>query len=55
MRCKRDVMNRRSLRLLVHERAKMLKYLKRKDRVRYDRLLVRIGVEPEAVEGELLV
>lgn len=55
MRCKRDLAGRRALRLLVHDRAKLLKYLKRKDRNRYDLLLDRIGVEPEAVEGELLV
>jgi small subunit ribosomal protein S15 len=52
---KRDLSNRVSLRKLIHQRAKMLKYLKRKDRGRYEALLPRIGVEHEAVEGELVV
>ncbi|KAF8492789.1 mitochondrial ribosomal protein S15 [Russula emetica] len=52
---KRDVANRRSLRRLVHQRAKLLKYLKRTDRDRYERVLERLGLEPGAVEGELLV
>jgi small subunit ribosomal protein S15 len=52
---KRDVANRRSLRRLVHQRAKLLKYLKRTDRDRYERVLERLGLEPGAVEGELVV
>jgi small subunit ribosomal protein S15 len=52
---KRDVGNRRSLRKLVHERAKILKYLKRLDRDRYDSVLTRLGLEAESVEGELVV
>jgi len=52
---KRDVGNRRSLRKLVHERAKVLKYLKRLDRDRYDSVLTRLGLEAESVEGELVV
>lgn len=52
---KRDVSNRRSLRRLVHQRAKLLKYLKRTDRDRYERILERLGLEPGAVEGELVV
>jgi small subunit ribosomal protein S15 len=52
---KRDVANRRSLRRLVHQRAKLLKYLKRTDRDRYERVLTRLGLEPGAVEGELVV
>ena len=52
---KRDVTNRRSLRRLVHQRAKLLKYLKRTDRDRYERVLERLGLEPRAVEGELVV
>jgi small subunit ribosomal protein S15 len=52
---KRDVTNRRSLRRLVHQRAKLLKYLKRTDRDRYERVLERLGLEPGAVEGELVV
>jgi small subunit ribosomal protein S15 len=52
---KRDLSNRVSLRKLIHQRAKMLKYLKRSNRGRYEALLPRIGVEREAVEGELIV
>jgi len=52
---KRDVANRRSLRRLVHQRAKLLKYLKRTDRDRYERVLERLGLERGAVEGELVV
>jgi small subunit ribosomal protein S15 len=33
----------------------MLKYLKRTARTRYDTLLGQLGLEPEAVEGELIV
>ncbi|KAI9510751.1 mitochondrial ribosomal protein S15 [Russula earlei] len=52
---KRDVANRRSLRRLVHQRAKLLKYLKRADRDRYERVLERLGLEPGAIESELVV
>ncbi|TFK68227.1 S15/NS1 RNA-binding domain-containing protein [Pluteus cervinus] len=52
---KRDVGNRRGLRKLVHQRAKVLKYLKKSDRVRYDTVLERLALEPESVEGELVV
>jgi small subunit ribosomal protein S15 len=52
---KRDLSNRVSLRKLIHQRAKMLRYLKRHDRGRYEALLPRIGVEREAIEGELVV
>ncbi|KAI0789477.1 S15/NS1 RNA-binding domain-containing protein [Abortiporus biennis] len=55
LKVKQDIANRRSLRRLVHERAKILKYLKSIDRDRYDLVLERIGVEPGAVEGELVV
>lgn len=52
---KKDISNRRSLRRLVHQRAKVLRYLKRLDRDRYDNVLGRLGLEPESVEGELVV
>ncbi|KAJ7097782.1 hypothetical protein B0H15DRAFT_822695 [Mycena belliarum] len=55
MRCKHDVQNKLSLRKLVHQRAKLLKYLKRTQRVRYDTLLKQLALEPESVEGELVV
>uniref|UniRef100_D8PM27 Ribosomal protein S15 n=1 Tax=Schizophyllum commune (strain H4-8 / FGSC 9210) TaxID=578458 RepID=D8PM27_SCHCM len=52
---KRDVGNRLPLRKLVHQRAKLLRYLKRVDRARWNILLERCGLEPDAVEGELIV
>ena len=55
MAYRKDVATRRSLRSLVHQRAKILKYLKRLDRDRYEVCLERLGLEPGAVEGELLV
>ncbi|EKM61661.1 uncharacterized protein PHACADRAFT_248398 [Phanerochaete carnosa HHB-10118-sp] len=55
MRSKKDIAGRRSLRSLVHQRAKILKYLKRLDQDRYEAVLERLGLEPAAVEGELVV
>ncbi|KAL0574166.1 hypothetical protein V5O48_007794 [Marasmius crinis-equi] len=52
---KADVGNRRSLRQLVHHRARILKYLKRTKRERYDALLEQLGLHPSSVEGELVV
>lgn len=52
---KKDVANRRNLRKIVHQRAKILKYLKRTDRDRYEAVLDRLGLEPASVEGELVV
>lgn len=52
---KRDVGNRRGLRRLVHQRAKILRYLKRKDQDRYETILQQLALEPESVEGELVV
>ncbi|EPS94750.1 hypothetical protein FOMPIDRAFT_1026098 [Fomitopsis schrenkii] len=54
-RQKKDVISRRRLRELVHKRAKVLRYLKGVDLDRYELCLERIGVEPESVEGELVV
>ncbi len=54
-RYRKDVNAKRHLRELVYQRARILKYLKRTDRVRWDMLLPRLGVEPGAVEGELMV
>jgi len=50
---KRDVGNRRSLLKLIHQRAKILRYLKRLDQNRYDIILDRLALEPKSVEGEL--
>jgi len=55
MKCKKDLTSRRALRRLVHQRAKMLKYIKGVDRDRYDRILERLALEPDSVEGELVV
>lgn len=55
MRSKRDIAGRRSLRSLIHQRAKVLKYLKRLDQDRYEAVLERLGIEPGAIEGELVV
>jgi len=52
---KRDTGNRRNLRLLVHQRARILRYLKRISRTRYEILLKRLSLEPESVEGELVI
>ncbi|KAG6827410.1 hypothetical protein H0H92_011909 [Tricholoma furcatifolium] len=52
---KRDLGNRRGLRMLVHQRAKLLKYLKKKDETRYQLILSQLGLEPGSVEGELVV
>ncbi|KAK0209017.1 hypothetical protein DFS33DRAFT_1306951 [Desarmillaria ectypa] len=54
-RHKKDVAGKRALKMLVYQRARTLKYLKRTDRVRYDIVLERLGLEPESVEGELMV
>ncbi|KAF8727515.1 ARM repeat-containing protein, partial [Rhizoctonia solani] len=48
-----DIHNRRSLRMMVHKRAKILRYLKRLDLERYEAVLPRLGLEAAAVEGEL--
>ena len=55
MQRKKDLHGRRAIRMLIHQRQKMLKYIKRLDRDRYDRILERVALEPEAVEGELVV
>ena len=47
--------NRPRLAKMVHTRAKILKYLKKINRQRYDDILPRLGLEQEAVEGELII
>lgn len=44
-----------NIRQLAHDRKKVLEYLKRIDRVRYDKCLMEIGVDKRAVEGELII
>jgi small subunit ribosomal protein S15 len=41
--------------MLVHQRAKILRYLKRKSNARYNDLLPRLGLERRAIEGEIIV
>ncbi|BGP22087.1 mitochondrial small subunit ribosomal protein S28 [Rhodotorula toruloides] len=50
-----DVPNRQVLRLLVHKRGKILKYLRAVSVTRYEELLLKIGVEPRSVEGEIIM
>ncbi|KAG6335459.1 hypothetical protein ID866_3633 [Astraeus odoratus] len=50
-----DIDNRRALRQMVHQRAKILKYLKRKDRDRYEAILPQLGLDTGSVEGELVI
>ncbi|BGP29293.1 hypothetical protein JCM10296v2_001031 [Rhodotorula toruloides] len=51
----RDVDNRQAMRQLVHKRGKILKYLRNVSVTRYEDLLLKIGVEPRAVEGEIIM
>jgi small subunit ribosomal protein S15 len=43
------------LRNMAYKRKRILEYLKRLDRVRYDKCLMEIGVDKRAVEGELVI
>jgi small subunit ribosomal protein S15 len=52
---RKDVNNRRALRRLVHQRSKVLRYLKRLDRDRYEAVLPRLGLDEGSVEGELVI
>lgn len=40
---------------MVHDRAKLLKYLKSKSPERYYSCLEQLGLQPRAVEGEITV
>jgi small subunit ribosomal protein S15 len=51
----RDIHNRRPLRSLIQQRTKVLKYLQTLDVKRYEDCLNNIGVEPRAVQGEVIV
>ncbi|GAA5860420.1 hypothetical protein JCM3774_000413 [Rhodotorula dairenensis] len=51
----RDIQNRQALRLMIARRARMLKYLRQVSVTRYEDVLDKIGVEPRAVEGEVIV
>ncbi|KAI8979045.1 hypothetical protein BDF20DRAFT_905904 [Mycotypha africana] len=52
---KKDKHNYRQLRHMVHQRARILKYLKRKDADRYYKCLEELGLETRAVEGEITI
>lgn len=52
---RKDHHNRRSYTLLLHKRAKMLKYLKRESLERYYLCLKQLGLTKEMVEGEILI
>ncbi|OBZ89287.1 37S ribosomal protein S28, mitochondrial [Choanephora cucurbitarum] len=49
----KDRHNYKQLRNMVHQRAKILKYLKSKNADRYFTCLEKLGLEPRAVEGEI--
>ncbi|KAG0250296.1 hypothetical protein BG011_008503 [Mortierella polycephala] len=52
---KKDKHNYRRLRMLVHQRQTVLKYLKRTYPDRYHDCLDRLGLEPRAIEGEIVI
>lgn len=52
---RKDHSNRRSMALLVYQRVRHLKYLKRLGLARYKNFLPRVGLEARAVEGEVVV
>ncbi|RUP50782.1 hypothetical protein BC936DRAFT_137682 [Jimgerdemannia flammicorona] len=51
----KDRHNYRQLRSMVHQRANVLRYLKRKDLSRYYTCLKELGLEQRAVEGEIVL
>lgn len=52
-----DKHNKRNLRLLVHKRQKLLKYLKRKEKggIRWRNVMEAIGLDDEAVQREVMM
>ena len=54
---RKDMANKRNLRLLVHKRQKLLKYLKKRERggPRYQNVLDAIGLDDHAVMEELFI
>ncbi|KAF9432231.1 hypothetical protein BGZ76_011091 [Entomortierella beljakovae] len=52
---KKDVHNYRRLRMLVHQRQTVLKYLKKTNPERYHSCLDRLGLEPRAIEDEIVI
>ncbi|KAF9977643.1 hypothetical protein BGZ73_005359 [Actinomortierella ambigua] len=55
MRNRKDKHNYRRLRVLVHQRQSILKYLKKTDPDRYHVCLDRLGLEPRAIEDEIVI
>lgn len=53
----KDKHNKRNLRLMVHRRQKLLKYLKRKEKggIRYRNVMDALGLDDAAVENELFL
>jgi len=53
----KDKHNKRNLRLLVHKRQKLLKYLKRKERggVRWRNVMDALGLDDAAIQNELFL
>ncbi|KAL1920337.1 mitochondrial 37S ribosomal protein uS15m [Calcarisporiella thermophila] len=52
---RKDKHNYRALRSMVHQRAKLLRYLKRQSLERYFTCLRELGLDQRAVEGEIVV
>ncbi|KAI7866186.1 hypothetical protein BDF14DRAFT_885749 [Spinellus fusiger] len=52
---RKDVHNYKQLRTMIHQRAKILKYLAGKSRSRYNLCLQQLGLSPRAVEGEIII
>ncbi|KAF9998412.1 hypothetical protein BGZ80_005839 [Entomortierella chlamydospora] len=52
---KKDKHNYRRLRMLVHQRQTVLKYLKKTDPERYHSCLNRLGLEPRSIEDEIVI
>lgn len=55
MRNMHDTINTSIIKKLAQRRRKILLYLKRIDRVRFDKCLQEIGVDQRAIEGEIAV
>ncbi|KAG0266769.1 hypothetical protein DFQ27_009438 [Actinomortierella ambigua] len=54
-RNRKDKHNYRRLRVLIHQRQSILKYLKKTDPDRYHICLDRLGLEPRAIEDEIVI
>ena len=53
----KDKHNKRNLRLMVHRRQKLLKYLKRREKggIRYRNIMEALGLDDAAIENELFL